>query len=127
MSFQLRRAVELLQMECGLEGNPLLRDFRLYGDLASTSWAKMLWHYLDYYQVRLELDDLIVPPVRERDRIFMEEVVLAFPREEWPQINSLRHYKKIYFLSQMLASNGTTVRTSCLSVGEGQSSQMTFP
>jgi hypothetical protein len=127
MSFQLRRSVELLQMECGLEGNPFLRDFRLFGCLATNTWTKMFWHYLDYYQVRLEVDDLMVQPVRERDRVFMEEAVKSFPQSEWPRINRLRHYKKIYFMSQLLTSDGVTVRPDNLGRGEGTSSLMLFP
>ncbi len=99
MSFQLRRSVELLQVECGLEGNPLVRDIRLYRCLATNTWIKMLWHYPDYYQVRREVDHLIIPLLREQDRVLMEIIVCTFPPEEWLQINRVRHYQRIYFMS----------------------------
>jgi hypothetical protein len=42
MDFQLWQSFELLQFECGLYGNPLTRDFRLYGRLATNTWIRLL-------------------------------------------------------------------------------------
>jgi hypothetical protein len=57
----------------------------------------------------------------------MEVVVTIFPQTEWPRINRLRHFKRVYFMSQLLASDGTTVRQASMGTGEGTNSQMLFP
>jgi hypothetical protein len=127
MDFQLRRSFELLQVECGLHGSPFTRDFRLYGCLAMTTWMKLLWQYLDYYQVKLHLDNVVIPPTRERDHVFMELVVDSLPQADWQRINRVRHHKKIYFLSQLLACDGVTVLPSQVGPGIGPASVLVFP
>lgn len=57
----------------------------------------------------------------------MELVIAAFPPADWQRINRVRHHKKIYFLSQLLASDGTTVLPSQIGQGEGPASVIVFP
>ncbi len=61
---------ELVQIEIGLEGNFLVRDYQRFGNLASHTWFKVLWEYLHYFKVELHLDGVVVPKVRERDKVF---------------------------------------------------------
>ena len=73
------------------------------------SWFKVLWEYASYYSVILDLQDVQIDPVRERDRVFMEEAVKHLPPSQWESINRVRKYYKIYFMSQLLLSDGMTV------------------
>ncbi len=60
-----------------------LRNYDRFGILASHTWYKVFWQYLYHFNITLELDESMkVPPVRERDRIFMEEVVTKLDRSE---------------------------------------------
>ena len=60
---QMRRVMEIAQIECGLEGNFLTRPYNMLESLMSPCWPKLLWSYVDYFGVTLEVDDLLVPPV----------------------------------------------------------------
>jgi hypothetical protein len=104
MDFQLRRSFELLQVECGLYRNPLTRDFHLFGCLATNTWMRLLWQYLDYYQVKLHLDNVIIPPIRERDQVIMELVVTAFPPADWSSVARAKHENILYNIAQDMST-----------------------
>ena len=112
----VREAYERLQIETGLEGNIFLRSYKRFGILATHTWYKIFWEYLDHFNITLELDEtMIVPHARERDRVFMEEVVRTMDRSEWVAINRMRKKMKIYFFSQLSHCDGLTVRDSVVS------------
>ena len=112
----VREAYERLQIETGLEGNIFLRSYKRFGILASHIWYKIFWEYLDHFNITLELDEtMVVPHARERDRVFMEEVVRTLDRSEWVAINRMRKKMKIYFFSQLSHCDGLTVRDSVVS------------
>ncbi len=46
MDIQLGCVFELMQVECSLEGNFLLQDYKKFDILVSHSWMKLLWQYL---------------------------------------------------------------------------------
>jgi hypothetical protein len=125
----LRANYELIQIEIGLSGNFLCRDYAKFGGLATHTWFKTLWEYLHLYGVTVELSDVEVPPVRQRDRVLMEEVINLIPPQQWPSFNRARKYYKVYFVSQLILSDGITVDPS--KIGKGQSvipsSSMRFP
>jgi hypothetical protein len=108
----LRCLFELIQLETGLEGNFLLRNYNTYECLETHSWFKTLWEYLDYYKVRLELSDLIVPRVRECEKVVIEEVSGLIPRDQWSSVNCARKHFKVYFTSPLVLCDGFTVRSS---------------
>ena len=92
----VREAYERLQIETGLEGNVSRRSFKKFGILVSHTWYKVFWEYLDHFGVYLELDEMIkVPMTRERDKVFMEEVVRKIDRSEWVGINWMRMKMKM--------------------------------
>jgi hypothetical protein len=123
----LRSIFELVQIETGLEGNFLLRDYKRYGELASHTWFKVLWEYLDYYGIQLHLDNITVPPVRERDKVFMEEVMRILPPSQWTSLNRARRFFKVYFLSQLVLCDGITVDPVKLRHTKQPASLMIFP
>ena len=80
MGLVVREAYERLQVETGLSGNVFLRSYATYGCLATHTWYKVFWEYLDRYNVRLEIGEgYNVPAVRERDQVFMEEALPQTP------------------------------------------------
>ena len=88
MGLIVREAYEHLQVETGLSGNAFLRDYHTYECLATHTWYKVFWQYLDRYNVRLELGDgYDVSPVRERDRYFMDVALPLMPHSVWPYLN----------------------------------------
>lgn len=122
----LRCVYELAQIEIGLAGNFLLRNYDTYECLATHTWFKVLWEYLTYYKVELFLRNVEIPPVRYGDRVIMEEATLILPHHQWVSFNRARKFFKVYFLSQVLLCDGTTVNPSKLSLTAQADSIMTF-
>ena len=75
----LRCSFELVQIETGLQGNVLVRDFESLWSLATHTWFKLIWEYLHKYRVTFDLAHVDVPSVRERDVVLMELVVKNAP------------------------------------------------
>ena len=105
----LRSVFELIQLEVGLAGNFLLRDYQALGRLATHTWFKLLWEYIHYYNVRVELENVEVPPVCQCDKVVMEEVIKLIPPTQWEGFNRARKYHKVYFMSQLILCDGATV------------------
>jgi hypothetical protein len=82
---------------------------------------------VDYFGIKVDLEGVIVPVVRERDKVFMELVIEKLDPEWWRSINRVRHHKKIYFLSQLLNADGSTALPDICSNGRGVRSMMLFP
>ena len=83
----IKAAFERLQVETGLSGNVLIRDYNKYECLAMHSWFKVLWQYLHTFWVKLELENVDIPAIRERDRVIMDEVTMVMDRTEWAGVN----------------------------------------
>jgi hypothetical protein len=119
---------ELVQLEVGLAGNFLHHAYPVYGRLATHSWLKILWEYVHYYGVELDLGNVTIDLVCERDKIVMEEATKILQPSQWDSFNRAWKYYKIYFLSQLLLSNGMTVDQVKLGgLRAQQSSTMLFP
>jgi hypothetical protein len=111
----LRLSFELVQVETGLYGNFLLRDYTTLGCLASHTWFKQLWELTHHFQLKVTLsDEVIIPPIRERDKIIMEEVIKILPCTQWISFNRTRRYFKVYFLSQTIMADGRTVNPAAI-------------
>jgi hypothetical protein len=111
----LRLAFELVQVETGLQGNFLLRNYDTYGRLATHTWFKQLWELTQHYGVDVVLsDDIIVPPIRENDKVLMEVVLQILPYHQWVSFNRARKYFQIYFLSHLIMCDGSTVNPSAM-------------
>ncbi|KAL3788945.1 hypothetical protein HJC23_000229 [Cyclotella cryptica] len=125
----LRSVFELVQIEVGLSGNFLKRDFRVFGGLATHTWYKVLWEYSHLYDVTIELPEVDVPLVRQGDKVLMEEVVKLVPATQWESINRARRFYKVYFMSQLVLCDGCTVDPTKIQTTKCQhmDSKMRFP
>ena len=110
VGWALRNLFELIQIETGLQGNFLVQDFNALGGLASHSWFKGLWELISYYQVNLVMTEgIIIPPLWERDMVIMEAAIKILPADHWVSFNrALKHFK-VYFMLQLVLSDGCTV------------------
>jgi hypothetical protein len=123
-------AFELVQVETGLQGNFLLRNYDTYGRLATHTWFKQLWELVHHFRVEVVLaDEIIVPPIRENDKVLMEEVLQILPYHQWVPFNRARKYFQIYFLSHLVTCDGSTVHPAAMdpSLAKHRSTGMRFP
>ena len=123
----LRCSFELVQLETGLEGNFLLRNYNHLGCLATHSWFRVLWEYVHHYKVTLDLGEVKVPIVRRHDTVLMELIIKNFEPHQWESLNRARKFFKIYFVSQLLLGDGSTVNPEKLNPTHQASSTMLFP
>ena len=119
----LRNAYELLQMEMGLEGNIFSLDFKVYGCLATHSWMKILWNYLDHLDVQLVLDPSTnVPDVREGNAGIMELLVAhGWSGSRLTSVNRVRMFKQVHRLSCLVNADGYSVSEDLLTRNPGSS------
>jgi hypothetical protein len=110
----LHLSFELVQVETGLYGNFLLQDYTTLGCLASNRF-KQLWELTHHFQIKVTLSDkAIIPPIRKRDKIIMEEVIKILPRPQWISFHRARKYFKVYFLSQLIMADGRMVNPAAI-------------
>jgi hypothetical protein len=107
----LRNAYELLQMETGLEGNIFSYKFRDCGCLATHSWMKILWQYLDHFQVNLDLDESTNVPQVRKDDFSIINVLLdnGWRGGRLVIANRVRKHKKVHRGSCFTAMDGRTL------------------
>ena len=127
LGMALRCSFELVQMETGLQGNFLSRDISSLGCLATHSWFKCLWELVYFYRIRVILSDTVVSPLREHDKVVMEEALCILPPSQWTSFNRARKHFRVYFLSQLVLSDGQTVDPKILRLGQPRDTSFRFP
>jgi hypothetical protein len=124
----LKCSFELVQLETGLAGNFLNRNYSRLHMLATHSWFKLLWELIHHYKVSVEFpDDVSIPPIRERDRVLIEDIIMILPPSQWTAFNRVRKFHKIYFLSQLTLCDGKTIDPAFLTSEAPHQSTMRFP
>ena len=121
---------EAFSISLGLDGNPFKYSFARFGYLADSSWWKDLWELLAHFGVRLEMDKSIpFQPYRLGDKSIMRWFTESslFSKDQLTSLNRVRKRKCIFFLSELLCSDGRTVKVPCLDGSEGLSRQKTYP
>lgn len=123
----VRDAYECLQVEMGWSGNLFALDYAKYECLATHSWYKVFWAYLDYFGITIELDSTYdVPLVQERDQVLMEVATRILPHHEWVSFNRVRKHKRVFFLSQLTHADGICLRANLLDSQWGPASNIEF-
>ena len=120
----LREAYQLLQMETGLDGNIFLLSFQDFGHLATHSWMKILWQYLDEYDIKLELcESTNIPKVRDNDCSIIQALFAKGYRGRrlWVA-NTVRKFKRVFRLSCFTAMDGRHILKSIFDRTVGESS-----
>ena len=121
----LREAYQLLQMETGLEGVIFSHKFAHYGVLATHSWMKILWEYLDFLDIDFMLSPTTnIPPVREGDSSIIQVLFsLGWRAGRLAAVNRVRKFHRVHCLSCITSCDGKTIRPSVLSRVPSQSNR----
>jgi hypothetical protein len=74
LSKKMDVSLKLLQLQVGSHKNPLSLDYDKWGYLAPLSWTKILWRYLQHYQVEIHMkyNNKLFP--REKNQLVMEMI-----------------------------------------------------
>jgi hypothetical protein len=123
-------SLETLQLDAGLDGNPLQADYDRYGVRCTDCWLKTLWERLHAYGFKIYLDYPTIPHPREGDMLIAD---IIYDSSETDQVKRILHrcriHKGMLFLSDIAAANGRHLDRSFLNRDDTPShvSRYTFP
>ena len=123
-------SLEALQLELGTNGNPLDLDFDRYGDLATPCWFKSLWERMWAYNFRIHLTCEEIPFPRKGDKLLVEILLEeGHTGDGLRQLNRVRIYLQMIFLSDIAAADGRKLGPSYLrpTKWDADASIYTFP
>jgi hypothetical protein len=83
---KLRASMELHTIEIGLPGDLLKQDFKIYGQLATTSYLKQLWEFCDESNIQLKTTTPKLKITREND-VFLMSTFAAFGYRDTQLLN----------------------------------------
>ena len=72
-------------------------------------------------------EGISIPPLRERDKVLMEEIIKILPPSQWVSFNRVRKFHKVYFISQLTLCDGKTIHPAALTATNTTQSTMRFP
>ena len=112
---KFRVFLECMQLEVGVNVNPLTLPFWIYGPLATYCWFKILWERLCYYGFSVYLFYPTIHFPRERDTLMVDLFLAAgYSGEELRSLNRRRLYLQMLFLLDIVVANGRQVDKSYL-------------
>ncbi len=71
--------------------------------------------------------DILVLPLREGDKVVMEQALHILPPTQCASFNRACKYFRRYFMSQLVLSDGKTVDPTALTLGYNQITSYQFP
>jgi hypothetical protein len=106
---KFQASIECLQLEVGVNVNPLTVSYDIYGSLATTCWVKTLWERLWVYRFQVTMDYPDIPFPREKDALMVDLF-----RSELRSLNRVHLHLQMLFLLDIVLANGRQVDASCL-------------
>ena len=117
VGIMLYHAYEAFQMEVGLGGNILTRDFAKLGCLATEgTWFRNFWEYLHHLGVHFTVHDKYhLQPIRDGDVPIMDVLAqLDGPQHELVRLNRVRKFHKVTYLSEAALCDGRSIDPAIL-------------
>lgn len=110
---KFRASLEALQLEVGVNTNPLNLDYSKYEMLATRCWFKSVWERMWYYSFTAHLELEPIPFPREGDSL-MSTLFLERPTEVRIALNRCRIRLEMLFLSDIVTANGRQIEKDYL-------------
>ena len=106
----MRASYSLFMLELGISAQPLQEPFEKYSFLSTHSWMKMLWEKISMFGVRTIITDGAPGNSREGDRFLMRVFIeKGYPREALIQLNRVRVYWQVLFVSDIMTASGNKI------------------
>lgn len=105
---KLHISLRQLIVELGLSGQPFQHKFETYKKHVVWCWLVSIWEKCDIYGVWVVFNDTPLEKPRERDKWLMQEFIqLGYSSNELPQLNRVRRYQQVLFLSDVCGASGS--------------------
>jgi hypothetical protein len=107
---QLRASMELHTIEVGLQGHLIQQDFKIYGQLATTSWLKHLWEFCDDSNIQVKATTPGLMTARTGDEFLMHTFAkYGYRKDQLKQLNYCRLYCHAVRLSDISTGDGRRI------------------
>ena len=95
---KFKASLEAMQLEAGLNVNPLTCPYKKYGSLVTYCWFKILWERLWHYRFTVHLHHPEIPLPRERDELIINLFIAAgIAGKELGSLNRCRIKLQMFF------------------------------
>jgi hypothetical protein len=107
---QLRASMELHTLEIGLPGHLLQQNYKIYGQLATSSWLKHLWEFCDDSNLQVTSTTPKLQLHRTGDEFLMRQfVAYGYRAEQLSKLNVCRLYCHAIRLSDITTGDGKRI------------------
>jgi hypothetical protein len=115
LGLNMQTLIELLVIELGLSLQPFVEDHNTCQHWVTSSWLKSVWEKLSKLGIKIQLAHLPLQPPRERDTWIMAEFIrLNYDTQSLCQINQVRLYQQVIFLSDVMDASGRAINLKYL-------------
>ena len=119
--------MEQLRLELGVSGNIFELDYHTFKDVILTkSWVEDTWKFVSEYNISLNPEIAMPACRRENDIPLMDIVVKSkyLDKSNLTWFNKCRMYLKVFFLSDIVTSDGQRLREDILSATPNSNSHL---
>ena len=113
----INTCLEQLRLELGVGGNILSLNYDEYKHVLLTkSWVENTWKFISDYGIMIDLEIATPTPRRINDEPLMELVTKSklLDKSDLTWFNKCRMFLKIFFVSDIVSSDGTKLRADIL-------------
>ena len=106
----LRSSMESLQVEIGLEGNPLNINFQIWSEAATPCWLTSTWEFMSQYEIKIDLELKTIPLRQVGDKFLMEQFIShGAKKSDSVKLNRCRLFLKVMTFADICNANGDEV------------------
>ncbi len=110
LSLKMHASLEALQLEVGCCGNPLNKDYRKRGGLATECWVKAVWERVWSYNFAVHLDYTTLTAPQENDQDLVDMFIEQDQKDcRLQSLNRCRITHQLLHLSCILTADGRQI------------------
>ena len=126
----MQSSYSLLFVELGLSFHPLQTPYKVFEQLATHSWMKMLWEKLSKFNVKAVVTNITTAFPCEGDEFIMQVLMRSgYTNEALRHLNRVRVCQQLLYMSDVLTASGNKINPEVLTrrPPEDAWSNMTWP
>ena len=107
VGFKLQISMELFIVQLGRSLQPFDESYSRYHSLTTNCWLKSLWEKVEYYDIKVVLNNIKLPFPKEGDKWLMQVFEeIGCTDDELRTLNRVRIHQQALFLSDVLCAQG---------------------
>ncbi len=115
LGLNMQTSIELLVIELGLSLQPFAKDHNTCQHWITSLWLKLVWEKSSKLGIKIQLAHLPLQPPREHDTWIMAEFIrLNYDTQSLCQLNRVRLYQQVIFLSDVMDASRRAIESKYL-------------